>query len=108
MVRDFVKTLRAQAIALIDLADKIEAAEKAEAPKYYTAAHLPPGVCSWRSAKATAKRLGVPTAIVGRDRVIDSAAWLKAIDDRATNRLAEKPDADAADVAALAAMGVAV
>lgn len=95
--------------ALLDeLADRIAArlaGTHSARPRYYDASHLPPGARSWRAARETARRMAVPLGRVGRDVVVDAAAWDAAIARRVSGAAPVLSDGDAA---ALAALGLRV
>lgn len=103
------ETLRTLGRALMQLGDDLAlTTSPAQTPKFYTSTNLPAGAKSWRSVRATAYRLGVPVAKVGRDAVIDAAAFDAAIEARATKRFETKPSADEQEIAELRAMGLEV
>lgn len=77
-------------------------ADAAAAPRWYTRHLLPPGVRTWRAARETAARLGVPTSKPGREVLIDAAAFDAAIVAPRHSAPTLKPS----DEAALEALGV--
>src|SRR5262245_1087107 len=68
-----VRALKMIAAGVAALADALESDEASGAPRFYTRTSLPPGCPSWRSARATAARLGVATSKPGRELLIDAA-----------------------------------
>ncbi len=95
--------LLAAAAALRALAAALEApSARAEtsAPKWYSRDRLPPGVRSWRAARERAMRESVATVRVGRDLLIDAAAWDASLRPGARLTLTD------ADAVAFAAMGL--
>jgi hypothetical protein len=67
------EALRAQAAALVAIADALDTPVPASSPRWYTRRALPPGCPSWRSARETAARLGVMTSKPGRELLIDAS-----------------------------------
>ncbi len=68
---DLARVLRA---VLVEL-EAIEHERPEPSPRWYSRSRLPPGCRSWRAARETARRRGIPMARPGRDVVIDAVAW---------------------------------
>lgn len=97
--------LRAQAATLLALAATLDADPPAPlSPRWYSRTCLPQGARSWRPVRERALRLGLATVRVGREVLIDAAAWDASLTPR--GRVAA-PVQDG-DAQALAAMGVVV
>lgn len=99
--------LRALARAIDALADAFDS--PAPDARFYTSEHLPPGCPSWRAARETALREGIPTVRPGRHTLIDAPSWDAWVaSKRSTRRPHTPPELTERDAEALKALGVVV
>ncbi|MBL9025988.1 MAG: hypothetical protein JNL21_27590 [Myxococcales bacterium] len=110
-MRDLLAALvEAKRAELAVLEAQLAAASDApSSARWYTSEALPPGVRSWRSARETALRAGLPTVRVGRDIRIDAGAWDAWLAERTKPaRRRTRPAVTSADEKTLEALGVRV